>query len=128
MGSLGRRIQRLEDRQIQETRNLSPEALRRLTDEDLAALEDALEDALAGGARGASFEDLYAAASERSRRALEAYIEALEAVRESSREPSRDPPAGEDDLRRLECLVPGDEEARREYEKRNGYRIWKYRK
>jgi hypothetical protein len=118
MGNLERRLKALEGRQIEkmDKRNLSPEALRRLSGEDLDALEDALESALADGTREASFEDLYAAASERSRRSLEAYLDALEAVkegRESPAEPaslSRDPPE----------TMPE--------EGRNGYRIWKYKK
>lgn len=112
MGSLERRLKALEGRQIEkmDKRNLSPEALRRLSDEDLDALEDALESALADGTREASFEDLYAAASERSRRSLEAYLDALEAVKEGRESLSRDPPE----------TMPE--------EGRNGYRIWKYKK
>jgi hypothetical protein len=116
MSSIERRLKALEVHQTAEleTRNLSPEALRRLSDEELDALEDALENALENGAGNASFEDLYAAVSERSRRGLEAYFDALEAAKgESPAEPaslSRDPP---------EISLE---------EGRNAYRIWKYSK
>lgn len=90
------------------------------------ALEETLEAALAGGE--GSFEDLYAAATERGRRALDAYTLALEAVRSED--------IGEDLLAvsrgqrshvsLLERMSAGDENARQEWERRNGYRIWQY--
>ena len=110
MGSLDRRLARLEDHKAKEGRRIVPEALRLLSDEDLDALEDALESDVAAGE--GSFEDLYAAVSERSRRALDAYMEALTAVKEGRDLPSRGPPE-----------VSTDED-----EHRDGYRIWKYYK
>ena len=107
MGSLENRLSRLEATQKQEKAQLGREALTRLSDEDLDALEDALE---AGQENGtATFEDLYRVSSEQSRRALESYFECLEAIREG-REPNVPTEAGEEEIR----------------ETRNGYRIWKY--
>jgi hypothetical protein len=104
-----KRLKRLEATQKQEKAQLGREALSRLSDEDLDALEDALEAGQEDGS--ATFEDLYRISSEQSRRALENYFEVLEAIREG-REPNVPTEAGEEELR----------------EYRNGYRIWKYRK
>ena len=60
MGSLERRLTALESRQVKAERNLPREALSRLSDEDLEALEEVLENALEGGAGEAAFEDLSA--------------------------------------------------------------------
>ena len=113
MGSLERRLSALEDRRDQQARDgdgLSREALSRLSDEDLDALEEVIEDALERGMETATFENLYAVASEKSRRALDAYLEAFEAAREGrEREPPGHPP---------EALP----------EEKNAYRIWQYRK
>ena len=106
MGSLESRLSRLEAAQKQEQAQLGREALEYLSDEDLDALEDALE---AGQENGtATFEDLYRVSSEQSRRALESYFECLEAIREG-REPNVPTEAGEEEGR----------------ETLNGYRIWK---
>ena len=78
MGSLERRLARLEADRRRGNAELSREALRRLSDEDLDALEDALEAGQEDGS--ATFEELYRAATERSRRALGAYLDALEAI------------------------------------------------
>jgi hypothetical protein len=86
---------------------LGREALSHLSDENLDALEDALEAGQEDGS--ATFEDLYRVSSEQSRRALESYFECLEAIREG-REPNVPTEAGEEEIR----------------ETRNGYRIWKY--
>lgn len=105
MGSLRSRLERLETRRTDFGKTLTTEALRHLSDEDLDALEDALE---AGQVSGdATFEELYAASSERSRRALETWLETMAAIKEG-----RDPP--------VEKTASG--------EGRNGYRIWKYYK
>jgi len=99
-------LKRLEAAQKQEQAQLGREALSHLSDEDLDALEDALE---AGQENGtATFEDLYRVSSEQSRRALESYFECLEAIREG-REPNVPTEAGEEEGR----------------ETRNGYHIWK---
>lgn len=112
MGSLERRLRTLESRHETafDKRCLSREALRRLSDEDLDALEDGIEEALESGMREATFEDLYAVISERSRRAMEVYFEIVDAWREGREPPEvklRDPP---------------------NREPKNGYRIWKYKK
>jgi hypothetical protein len=86
---------------------LGREALSHLSDENLDALEDALEAGQEDGS--ATFEDLYRVSSEQSRRALESYFECLEAITEG-REPNVPTEAGEEEMR----------------ETRNGYRIWKY--
>jgi rRNA maturation endonuclease Nob1 len=101
------RLSRLEATQKQEKAQLGREALTRLSDEDLDALEDALEAGQEDGS--ATFEDLYRVSSEQSRRALESYFECLEAITEG-REPNVPTEAGEEEMR----------------ETRNGYRIWKY--
>jgi hypothetical protein len=107
VGSLENRLSRLEATQKQEKAQLGREALTRLSDEDLDALEDVLEAGQEDGS--ATFEDLYRVSSEQSRRALESYFECLEAIREG-REPNVPTEAGEEEIR----------------ETRNGYRIWKY--
>ncbi len=64
MGSLVSRLSRLEAAQKQEQARLGREVLSHLSDEDLDALEDALE---AGQENGtATFEDLYRVSSEQS--------------------------------------------------------------
>jgi hypothetical protein len=71
--SLRRRLERLEDTAGGAGRAISREALTRLSDEDLDALEEVLE--------AGEGEDLDA----RGRRALDAYTRALEAVRRGER-------------------------------------------
>jgi hypothetical protein len=105
---LKRRLKRLEEVGEWEETRLSREALRHLSDEDLEALEDALEAGQENGS--ATFEALYGVVTERGRRALENLLECIQALREG-REPPSHPEAGK--------------EAR---QGRNGYRIWKYRK
>jgi predicted transcriptional regulator len=105
---LKRRLKRLEEVGKREETELSREALRHLSDEDLEALEDALEAGQENGS--ATFEDLHSVVTERGRRALENLLECIEALSEG-REPPSHPEAGE--------------EAR---QSRNGYRIGKYRK
>jgi hypothetical protein len=108
VGNLARRLARLEAGRKQGEASLSREALGRLSDEDLEALEDALE---AGQENGtAAFEDLYSVVTERGRRARENLLECIEAVREG---------------RELRISLEVGEEGR---QVRNGYRIWKYRK
>jgi hypothetical protein len=107
MGSLERRLGRLEAGSQRGEANLSREALRHLSDEDLDALEDALEAGQENGS--ATFEDLYRVVTEQGRRALENYLECVEAWREG-REPN--------------VPIEAGEEGR---ERRNGYRIWQYR-
>jgi hypothetical protein len=102
------RLKRLEEVGKREEAGLSREALRHLSDEDLDALEDALEAGQENGS--ATFEDLYRVVTEQGRRALENYLECVEAWREG-REPN--------------VPIEAGEEGR---ERRNGYRIWKYRK
>jgi hypothetical protein len=106
---LERRLEQLEAAQKREQAELLREALRHLSDEDLLALEDALE---AGQENGtATFEDLYRVSSEQSRRAVDAYLECIEAIREG-RGPNVSTEVGEEEMRKT----------------RHGYRIWKYRK
>ena len=109
MASIERRIAALEAAQKQEETQLEREALTYLSDEELVALEDALEAGQENGA--ATFEDLYRVLKEQGQRALDAYLECIEALREG-REPNVPTEAGEEEIR----------------ETRNGYRIWKYRK
>ena len=109
MGDLEKRLSRLEAAHKQEQAQLGREALTYLSDEDLVALEDALEAGQEDGT--ATFEDLYGVVKEQGRRALDAYLECIEDLREG-REP---PPAPE----------PGGEGMR---QRRNAYRIWNYRK
>jgi hypothetical protein len=106
---LSRRLKRLEAAQKQEEAQLGREALSHLSDEDLDALEDALEAGQEDGS--ATFDDLYRVSSERSRRAVENLLECIEAIREG-REPNVPTEAGEEEMR----------------QRRSGYRIWKYRK
>jgi len=124
MGSMRRRLAALEKGRKAAAPDLSGEALRFLSDEDLDALEEVIETGVEVGERG--------------RRAMEAYFEALEAARRGE-EPARPagtptgtptPPDGvEDALDLLERAQAGDEEALRECAGRNAYRIWKhYRK
>lgn len=109
MGSIENRLSRLEAAQKQEQTQLGREALTYLSDEELVALQDALE---AGQENGpATFEDLYRVVKEQGRRALEAYLECIEALREG-REPPPTPESGEEGMTH----------------RRNAYRIWKYRK
>ena len=108
MGSLERRLGRLEAERRRGEAQLLGEALRYLSDEDLDALEDTLETGQEDGT--ATFEGLYRVVGERSRRALENLFDALEAVGEG-REPPSNPEAGEEGTRSI----------------RNGYRIWKYK-
>jgi hypothetical protein len=72
--SLHKRLERLEGGAGDAHRSISRAALATLSDEDLDVLEDVLEAAELG-------EDLRA--TERGRRALDAYTYALEAVRRS---------------------------------------------
>jgi len=102
-----RRLERLEDDRKQEEAELSREALRHLSDEDLYALEGVLEAGQKDGT--ATFEDLYRVSNEQSRRALESYFDCFEAIREG-REPNVPTEAGEEGMA----------------QSRNGYRIWKY--
>ena len=133
MGSIDRRLRALEAGRAKDGRTLSAEALRFLSDADLRTLLAVLEDGQGDGT--ATFEDLYAASSERSRRALEAYYDAFEAARRGEEPPdggppSRSPPPDgtEDVLELLRRAEAGDEEARKEAAGRNGYRIWKHYK
>jgi hypothetical protein len=109
VGGLKRRLERLEEVRKREEAELSREALTHLSDEDLYALEDALEAGQEDGS--ATFENLYRVSSERSSRAVDAYLECIEAIRDG-REPNVSTEAGEEEMR----------------QSRNGYRIWKYRK
>ena len=106
------RLEKLEGAASASSRAISREALKALSDEELDALEDALEAALASPGGGGSFEDFYLATTERSRRALDAYTLAVEAVRRGE-----DPPAVASEAR-----VPGGQARVR----RDGYRIWQY--
>ena len=74
--SLRRRLERLEGGAGDAGRSLGRKALTKLSDEDLDALEDVLE-------AGELGEDL--STTERGRRALAAYSNALEAVRREER-------------------------------------------
>jgi hypothetical protein len=107
VGSMKRRLERLEEVRKQEEAELSREALGHLSDEDLYALEDALEAGQEDGT--ATFENLYSVSSERFRRAVDAFLECIEALREG-REPPSSTEVGEEEMR----------------QSRNGYRIWKY--
>jgi hypothetical protein len=107
VGSLERRLRRLEAERKREETELSREALTHLSDSDLYALADVLEAGQEDGS--ASFEDLYRVTSEQSRRALESYFDCFEAIREG-REPNVPTEAGEETMA----------------QSRNGYRIWKY--
>ena len=134
MGSMRRRLRTLEESRAKSGRSLSREALRLLSNEDLEVLEEVTEAAVASGE--GSFEDLYAVVGERGRRAMEAYFEALEAVKEgrepkeppASRAPPKPPEGVLETLALLERVEAGDEGARREWGRSDGYRIWKYYK
>lgn len=106
--TLRSRKKRLEAVHKQEEAQLGREALTYLSDEDLVALEDALEAGQENGS--ATFEDLHRVVKEQQRRALDAYLECIEALREG-REPAPAPEPGEEGMR----------------QRRNAYRIWKYR-
>ena len=118
--SFHKRLKRLEDASRCSSQSVSVEELRALSDEDLAALEDTLETALASGQ--GSFENFYAVVTERGQRALHAHCEAIEAWRRGEREAT---PVDEEEVsRRLEELAqwaraPGY---------RNAYRVWSYRR
>jgi U3 small nucleolar ribonucleoprotein component len=73
MGSLERRLGRLEAESQRGGAELSREALRYISDEDLDALEDAVEAGQEDGT--ATFEDLYSVVTEQGRRALENLLE-----------------------------------------------------
>jgi hypothetical protein len=89
VASIERRIEHLEATHKQEQTQLGREALTYLSDEELVALEDALE---AGQENGTvTFEDLYRVLKEQGRRALDAYLECIGALREG-REPPPPPP------------------------------------
>jgi hypothetical protein len=130
--SLRRRLERLEGATGDTSRSISQEALTRLSDEDLDALEETLEAALVAKPSGAggSFEDLYSVATERGRRALDSYTHAVEAVRSGASDAGlKDLPGERSHVSLLERMSAGDEDARLDWERRNGYRIWQhYRK
>jgi hypothetical protein len=107
VGSMKRRLEHLEEVRRRKETELSREALTHLSDEDLYALEGVLEAGQEDGS--ATFEDLYRVSSETSRRAVDAYLECIEAIREG-REPNVSTEVGEEEMR----------------QSRNGYRIWKY--
>jgi hypothetical protein len=118
--SIHKRLKRLEDASRRSSRTASAEALKALSDEDLDALEETLETALASGEAG--FEDFYAVITERGRRARHAHYEAIEAWRSGERESA---PVDEEEVsRRLEELAQGV----RAPGYRNAYRVWSYRK
>jgi hypothetical protein len=118
--SIYKRLKRLEYASRRSSRSVSMEALKALSDEDLGALEDTLETALASGE--GSFEDFYAVVTERGRRALHAHCEAIEAWRSGETEAT---PVDEEETRRLlEELAQGV----RAPGYRNAYRLWSYRK
>jgi hypothetical protein len=118
--SFHKRLKRLEDASRRSSQSVSVEELRALSDEDLAALEDILETALASGQ--GSFEDFYAVVTERGRRALHAHCEAIEAWRRDEWEAT---PMDEEEVsRRLEELAQGA----RAPGYRNAYRVWSYRR
>ncbi len=121
MSGARRRLEALEARGAKQG-TVSTEALSRLSGEDLDALAETLWEGIESGA--CSFEDLFAATQEQSRRGLDEYFAALEAVRNGAELP--DDLRGGRTLKPLERIYEGDEEAKAEYEKRDGYRIWKY--
>ena len=82
--SLHNRLKKLEDASRRSSQSVSAEALKALSDEDLDALEETFETALASGE--GSFEDFYAVFSERGRRALDAHCEAIEAWQSGERD------------------------------------------
>ena len=122
---MNRRLQRLEASRENRAQSLTAEALRLLSDEDLQALDEATEEALERGE--GDFWDLFATTQEKSRRALDALFEELEAVQSGEEPPEDLSDAGVLDLMRR--VNEEGEEAKREYARQNGYRIWKhYRK
>jgi hypothetical protein len=122
---LDRRLKRLEANRENRAQSLTAEALRLLSDEDLQALDEATEEALERG--DGDFWNLFATTKEKSRRALDALFEAIEAV-QSGEEPPEDL-SDTGALDPLRGVNEGDEEAKREYDRQDGYRIWKhYRK
>ena len=127
MGSLENRLERLEAARMGPAVGLTREALKALSDEDLDALEDAVEETLKAVVPDgeATFEDLYRVVKERGRRALDALLDAIEAVKRG--EESHASPERSDYVALIERASAGDEEARKEWERRDGYRIWKYR-
>jgi hypothetical protein len=81
------RLKRLEEVRKREEAELSREALTPLSDEDLYALEDALE---AGQEHGsATFGDLYRVSSEQSRRVVDAFLECMQSLATNGKEPDR---------------------------------------
>ena len=118
--SIHKRLKRLEDASRRSSRTVSAKALKALSDEDLDALEETLQSALASGE--GSFEDFYAVVKERGQRALDAHIEAIEAWRRGERQAV--PVDEEEARRRLEELAQGA----RAPGYRNAYRVWSYRK
>lgn len=117
MGGLKGRLERLESRRGGRRCNMTSEALRLLSDEDLGALGEAVEAGLASGEE--AFEELCAATGEGPRRAMDRLFAVRAALERGDGET----------LRCLEHIRGGDEEARAEYERKNGPRIWKhYRK
>jgi hypothetical protein len=116
--SIHKRLKRLEDASRRSSQSVSAEALKALSDEDLDALEQTLEAALASGEGG--FEGFHAAVKERGRRALHAHYEAIEAWRSGERQAV---PVDEEGVsRRLEELAQGA----RAPGYRNAYRVWSY--
>ena len=120
MRSLHKRLKKLEDASRRFSQSVNVETLKAFSDEDLDALEETLETALASGE--GSFEDFYAVVKERGRRALHAHCEAIEAWRRGEREAV---PVDEEEVsRRLEELAQGTMASGY----RNAYRVWSYRK
>lgn len=124
MGSIRRRLEALEEGRTPWPSCLSGEALGDLSDEGLDALEGATEAGVREGRT--AFEDLHRVVGERSRRALAALLDVHPAVK-GGEEP-RSPPDARDYLDLIRRISAGDEDARRDWESRNGYRIWKYHK
>lgn len=122
MGSIERRVGKLEAHRERSARSLTAEALRLLSHEDLRALEEVVEESVERGE--GNFRDLFAATQEHGRRALDALFAAMNAARRGD-EPPEDP-NGREALDLLMRVNEGDEEAKREYEEQDGYRIWKY--
>jgi hypothetical protein len=122
MGCMNRRLQRLEANRENRAQSLTAEALRLLSDEDLQALDEETEEALERG--GGDFWDLFATTQEKSRRALDALFEELEAVQSGEEPPEDLSDTGVLDL--VRDVNEGDEEAKREYDRQDGYRIWKH--
>jgi hypothetical protein len=124
MGSIERRLERLEEERKDSATRLTQEALKAHSDEDLDALEESVEDGLKQGV--GDFWDLYRVTKERGRRGLEVLFDAHEAVRRGE-EPRASPASlGRYHLELVERIQAGDKEACKEWEQRDGYRIWKY--